>query len=94
MCSEGDWKFWLQIKDTLAKNNNNNNNNNLLIRALNSITNSTKSGTKSSMGERSEEDQKKMNKDNSNTCTYLIFKTVRIYIYIYTHCKTLRMQRI
>jgi len=36
----------------------------LSIRALNSITNSTKSGTESSMGERSEEDQKKMNKDN------------------------------
>jgi hypothetical protein len=36
----------------------------VFIRALNSITNSTKSGTESSMGERSEEDQKKMNKDN------------------------------
>ena len=36
----------------------------IFIRALNSITNSTKSGTESSMGERSEEDQKKMNKDN------------------------------
>jgi hypothetical protein len=36
----------------------------LTVRVLNSITNSTKSGTESSMGERSEEDQKKMNKDN------------------------------
>jgi len=34
------------------------------VRVLNSITTSTKSGTESSIGERSEEDQKKMNKDN------------------------------
>ena len=34
------------------------------VRVLNSITTSTKSGAESSMGERSEEDQKKMNKDN------------------------------
>jgi hypothetical protein len=34
------------------------------VRVLNSITTSTKSGTESSIGERPEEDQKKMNKDN------------------------------
>jgi hypothetical protein len=34
------------------------------VRVLNSITTSTKSGTESSIGEKSEEDQKKMNKDN------------------------------